>query len=286
MAPPAPCHRAHRGHQALRSGAWPSTTSRCRSTPASSSACWDRPAAARRRRSTSSAASSRSRRASCASRAVRVNDLPPHKRNVNTVFQNYALFPHMTVAENVAFGLRMEGLGAAERYARVDEYLELVGLAGFGGRFPRSSRAASSSAWRWPVRWPSVPPCCSSTSRSVRWTSSCAARCRSSCRASTARSARPSCSSPTTRRRRSRWRRGSPSCRGGRVIQVGTPREIYLRPVDRFVADFIGESNFLDGGVDRRRRRFVAARWDAAGHPARGGAGPGHPDGAARGRWR
>ncbi len=49
----------------------------------------------------------------------RVNDLPPHQRNVNTVFQNYALFPHMTVAENVAFGLRMEGLdGARDRQSR------------------------------------------------------------------------------------------------------------------------------------------------------------------------
>ena len=48
-----------------------------------------------------------------------VNDLPPHQRNVNTVFQNYALFPHMTVAENVAFGLRMEGLdGARDRQSR------------------------------------------------------------------------------------------------------------------------------------------------------------------------
>jgi ABC-type Fe3+/spermidine/putrescine transport system ATPase subunit len=66
----------------------------------------------------------------------RVNDLPPHRRNVNTVFQNYALFPHMSVAENVAFGLRMEDLEAREVAARVDEYLDLVGLAKFHDRFP------------------------------------------------------------------------------------------------------------------------------------------------------
>src|SRR5262245_21765131 len=54
----------------------------------------------------------------------KVNDLPPHKRSVNTVFQNYALFPHMTVAENVALGLRMEGLEAREIASRVDENLE------------------------------------------------------------------------------------------------------------------------------------------------------------------
>ena len=49
-----------------------------------------------------------------------VNDLPPHKRNVNTVFQNYALFPHMTVAQNVAFGLRMEKLPTAEVTRRTE----------------------------------------------------------------------------------------------------------------------------------------------------------------------
>ena len=56
----------------------------------------------------------------------RVNDLPPHRRNVNTVFQNYALFPHMSVAENVEFGLRMEGLRGDEIRQRSSEYLELV----------------------------------------------------------------------------------------------------------------------------------------------------------------
>jgi spermidine/putrescine transport system ATP-binding protein len=65
-----------------------------------------------------------------------VHDLPPHRRNVNTVFQNYALFPHMTVAANIAFGLRMEGLAQREIATRTGDYLELVGLAGLGGRLP------------------------------------------------------------------------------------------------------------------------------------------------------
>ena len=55
--------------------------------------------------------------------------LPPYKRDVNTVFQSYALFPHMSVADNVAFGLRMEGLADGQIGQRVGEYLELVGLA-------------------------------------------------------------------------------------------------------------------------------------------------------------
>jgi putative spermidine/putrescine transport system ATP-binding protein len=61
---------------------------------------------------------------------------PPHKRDVNTVFQDYALFPHMTVAENVAYGLKVKGVDRAERKQRVDEVLERVRLDGYGGRKP------------------------------------------------------------------------------------------------------------------------------------------------------
>jgi putative spermidine/putrescine transport system ATP-binding protein len=61
---------------------------------------------------------------------------PPYARDVNTVFQDYALFPHMSVAENVAYGLKVKGVARRERAERVDEALETVRLSGFGGRRP------------------------------------------------------------------------------------------------------------------------------------------------------
>jgi len=63
-----------------------------------------------------------------------VSAVPPNRRDVNTVFQDYALFPHMTVQENVAYGLRVRGVPLAERLARADTALELVKLGGFGDR--------------------------------------------------------------------------------------------------------------------------------------------------------
>jgi spermidine/putrescine transport system ATP-binding protein len=66
-----------------------------------------------------------------------VTGLPPHKRDVNTVFQSYALFPHLTVFENVAFGLRRKGVKKSELGKQVEEMLRIVGLAGYGNRKPR-----------------------------------------------------------------------------------------------------------------------------------------------------
>ena len=62
---------------------------------------------------------------------------PPHQRDIGLVFQNYALFPHMSVAQNVAFGLEMRGMGKSDIQARVDEALEMVRLPGYGPRRPR-----------------------------------------------------------------------------------------------------------------------------------------------------
>jgi iron(III) transport system ATP-binding protein len=66
----------------------------------------------------------------------RMTDVPPHKRNTAMVFQSYALFPHMSVAQNVAFGLKMRNLPAAEQAARIEEALEMVSLRGLESRRP------------------------------------------------------------------------------------------------------------------------------------------------------
>jgi spermidine/putrescine transport system ATP-binding protein len=177
----------------------------------------------------------------------RVNDLPPHQRNVNTVFQNYALFPHMTVADNVAFGLRMERLPSGEVARRVDEYLELVDLVGFQDRLPsqlsggQAQRVALARAL---AKRPAVllldEPLgaldlklrkqmqveLSRIHRQVGTTFVFVTHDQEEALSMATRIA---------------------VMAAGQVRQMGTPREIYLRPVDRFVADFIGESNFLDG---------------------------------------
>jgi spermidine/putrescine transport system ATP-binding protein len=176
-----------------------------------------------------------------------VNDLPPHRRSVNTVFQNYALFPHMTVAENVAFGLRMEGLDGGEIATRVDEYLELVGLGTYHDRYPtqlsggQAQRVALARAL---AKRPAVllldEPL-----------GALDLKLRKQMQVELARIHRQvgttfvfvthdqeEALSMATR---------IAVMSGGKVRQIGSPREIYLRPVDRFVADFIGESNFLDG---------------------------------------
>lgn len=64
-------------------------------------------------------------------------DLPPHKRNVGLVFQDYALFPHMTVAENIAYGLQRQGVAAAECKRRVDDAMEMVQLGALADRLPK-----------------------------------------------------------------------------------------------------------------------------------------------------
>jgi spermidine/putrescine transport system ATP-binding protein len=176
-----------------------------------------------------------------------VNDLPPHQRNVNTVFQNYALFPHMTVGQNVAFGLRMEGLPRSEIDGRVGVYLELVDLAGYEDRSPaqlsggQAQRVALARAL---AKRPAVllldEPLgaldlklrkqmqveLSRIHREVGVTFVFVTHDQEEALSMASRIA---------------------VMAGGRIRQIGTPREIYSRPVDRFVADFIGESNFLEG---------------------------------------
>ena len=107
--------------------------------------------------------------------------MPPYRRPVNMMFQSYALFPHMTVESNIAFGLKQEGMPKAEIDARVDGDAEAGQARASSPSASRtSSPAASGSAWRWPARSPSGRRCCCSTSRSARSTRSCARRRSSS----------------------------------------------------------------------------------------------------------
>ncbi len=93
---------------------------------------------------------------------------PPFQRPVNTVFQSYALFPHMTIGENVAFGLQMKKVTKSEIATRVREALAMVRLPGYEPRKPRQLSGGSSSVWRWRGRWSTGRKCCCSTSRSAR----------------------------------------------------------------------------------------------------------------------
>src|ERR1700730_14453912 len=106
---------------------------------------------------------------------------PPHHRDVGVVFQNYALFPHLTVAENVAFGLAARRAPREQIRAAVTRFLDLVHMGDFAARSVRAlSGAAGSTASRGRagLRWAQGSFCW--TSRSARSTASCARRCRSS----------------------------------------------------------------------------------------------------------
>ena len=138
-----------------------------------------------------------------ASAASTCRAMPPYKRNVNTVFQQYALFPHMCVVENVGFGLRSEAgrrkaeiasSGARDARDREDDavrqpHAPTALRRPAAARRPRPSAASTGRA------------CCCSTSRSAPSTASCVRRCRSSSSSSRASSASRSSSSPTIRRR-------------------------------------------------------------------------------------
>jgi len=93
--------------------------------------------------------------------------IPPERRRMAMIFQSYALWPHMTVHQNVAYGLRFTSAARADRERRVRDILRAVQLEGYGGRYPGELSGVSSSGWRWRGRWSSSPRSSFSTSRSA-----------------------------------------------------------------------------------------------------------------------
>jgi len=180
---------------------------------------------------------------------VDVDGIPANRRDIGMVFQSYSLFPHMTVRENVEFGLRMRRVEKAKRRFRADEALELVGLSSFAGRFAhqlsggQQQRVALARAL---VTRPRVllldEPL-----------SALDAKVRVSLRDEIRRIQRE-LGITTVFVTHDQEEALAVSDRiavmnAGSIDQIGTPEELYLRPATAFVADFVGLSNKLPGAV-------------------------------------
>ena len=178
-----------------------------------------------------------------------VNRIPPYRRPVNTVFQSYALFPHMTVAQNVGFGLRMAGVPTADSEQRTREALALVSLADFGSRRPdqlsggQQQRVALARAL---VNRPSVllldEPLGALDLKLRKQMQSELTRIQREVGITFLYVTHDQDEAMTMSDRIAVMNRGT-------VAQVGTPQEIYERPSSLFVADFIGASNVFSGRV-------------------------------------
>ena len=178
-----------------------------------------------------------------------VSDLPPYERDVNTVFQDYALFPHMTIDDNIAYGLMIRGVPKAERRKQVHDMLDLVRLPGFGYRKPsqlsggQRQRVALARAL---INHPKVllldEPLgaldlklrqqmqveLKSIQQSVGITFIFVTHDQEEALTMSDRIA---------------------VFNEGKIEQVGTPSEIYERPATPFVAGFVGTSNLISGEV-------------------------------------
>ena len=173
--------------------------------------------------------------------------LPPFRRDIGMVFQNYALFPHMTVFENIAFPLRMRRRPAAEIAAAVTEVLDVIRLPGIADRYPRQlsggqqQRVALARAL---VYRPSIVLMDEPLGALDR-------KLRDQLQGEIKRLHRELGLAMlyVTHDQEEALLLSDRIClmRDGRIAQIGTPQELYFRPRSLFAADFLGESNLLPG---------------------------------------
>ena len=174
---------------------------------------------------------------------------PVHKRNIGLVFQSYALFPHMSVFENVAFGLRRRGMEEAAIAARVGEALELVRLSGLERRLPRELSGGQQQRVAL-ARAIAPQPALLLLDEPL---SNLDAKLRDTMRFELRRLQQELAITTVfvTHDQEEALTMSDRICvlSAGILQQIGTPREIYDRPATAFVADFFGRSNGFDGRV-------------------------------------
>jgi putative spermidine/putrescine transport system ATP-binding protein len=182
------------------------------------------------------------------------NDLtsaPPHQRNIGMVFQNYALFPHMTVTQNIGFPLRMRRIGASEIAKRVDAMIHLVGLGDHAGKQPRElsggqqQRVALARALIFEPDILLLDEPLGALDRNLRERMQAEIkRIHRELGITMIYVTHDQVEAMTMSDRIAVFRTGG-------IEQVGTPAEIYKLPRSRFVGEFIGDSNFLSGRLHR-----------------------------------
>jgi iron(III) transport system ATP-binding protein len=178
-----------------------------------------------------------------------LNGVPPHRRNTGMVFQNYALWPHMTVADNVAYGLDVRGIAADEKKRRVAEALEIVQMQPYAQRFPnqlsggQQQRVALARAL---VIRPAVllldEPLSNLDARLRLEMREEIRRIHAQTRITTIY---------VTHDQKEALSMASRIAvmSDGRIEQVGDPRSLYRKPVCQFVADFMGDTNWISAKV-------------------------------------
>ena len=175
-----------------------------------------------------------------------VSDVPPHRRNVNTVFQSYALFPFLDVRDNVAFGLRHQGVGKAELKRRVDDALDLVKMTSFAKRRPgqlsggQQQRVALARAL---VLNPAVllldEPLGALDAKLRR-------SLKVELKALQERVGITFLYVTHDQEEALTMSDRLAVMNAGRIVQIGTPRQVYEEPADTYVADFLGAANLME----------------------------------------
>ncbi|SDL35853.1 putative spermidine/putrescine transport system ATP-binding protein [Microbacterium azadirachtae] len=188
-----------------------------------------------------------------------VTDLPVNKRDIGMVFQQYTLFPHLTVAKNVEFGLAMRKVARAERATRIAEMLEIVGLDHLASRFPhelsggQQQRVALARALVTKPRALLLDEPLSALDAKVR------VKLREQIRIIQTELGITTVFVTHDQEEALAISDRVAVMEAGRIAQLGTPEQLYRQPVSAFVADFVGLSNRIEGLYSGRQVRIPGA---------------------------